>query len=69
MGAINQDGHGSRDYGCFQINSYWHAQFFVESDWQDPVANAAYAYKIWQGRQAQTGNGWQAWYAVKNTLW
>lgn len=68
-GAINSDGVNSQDFGCFQINNYWHAQFFRESDWRDPVANAEYAYKIFQGRQQSEGNGWRAWYAVRGILW
>lgn len=64
VGKVNSDGVGSQDFGCFQINNHWHKGFFATSDWRDPVANAAYAYKIYQGR----GN-WTAWYAVKGILW
>lgn len=63
-GAINNDEHRSQDFGCFQINNYWHKQFFANNDWRDPVANARYAYSIYQGR----GN-WTAWYAVQGILW
>lgn len=64
IGAVNNDGHGSQDFGCFQINNYWHKNFFASNDWRDPVANARYAYSIYQGR----GN-WSAWYAVQGILW
>lgn len=64
VGKVNSDEVGSQDFGCFQINNYWHKDFFATADWRDPVANAAYAYKIYQGR----GN-WTAWYAVKGILW
>lgn len=64
VGAVNSDGVGSQDFGCFQINNHWHAAFFAQSDWRDPVANAAYAYTIYQER----GN-WTAWYAVEGILW
>lgn len=64
VGAVNNDGHGSRDYGCFQINDYWHAGFFANNDWRDPYANARYAYQIYKGR----GN-WTAWYAVAGILY
>lgn len=64
VGAVNSDGVGSQDFGCFQINNYWHKGFFASNDWRDPVANARYAYSIYQGR----GN-WSAWYAVKGILW
>jgi len=64
VGAVNNDGVGSQDFGCFQINNYWHKAFFASNDWRDPVANARYAYTIYQGR----GN-WSAWYAVKGILW
>lgn len=64
VGAINPDEHRSQDFGCFQINNYWHKGFFANNDWRDPVANARYAYTIYQGR----GN-WTAWYAVQGILW
>lgn len=64
VGAVNNDGHGSQDFGCFQINNYWHKGFFASNDWRDPVANARYAYTIYQGR----GN-FTAWYAVQGILW
>lgn len=64
IGAVNQDGYGSQDFGCFQINNHWHANFFATNDWRDPYANARYAYQIYKGR----GN-WTAWYAVKEILW
>ena len=64
IGAVNKDAHGSQDFGCFQINNYWHKAFFANNDWSDPVANAKYAYSIYQGR----GN-WTAWYAVQGILW
>lgn len=64
VGAINPDEHRSQDFGCFQINNYWHKAFFANNDWRDPVANARYAYSIYQGR----GN-WTAWYAVQGILW
>lgn len=63
-GKINNDEHRSQDFGCFQINNYWHKAFFANNDWRDPVANARYAYSIYQGR----GN-WTAWYAVQGILW
>lgn len=69
IGAINPDSHGSRDYGCFQINDYWHPAYFAEGDWKDPVWAAKYALKIYEGRQRTEGNGWRAWYAVKGVLW
>lgn len=62
IGAVNWD--GSRDYGCFQINSKAHAGFFATQDWRDPVANAKYAYQLYTER----GN-WTAWYAVQGILW
>lgn len=62
VGAENDD--GSRDYGCFQINDKAHPEFFQSSTWQDPIANAQEAYKIYAGRE-----NWSAWYAVKNILW
>lgn len=64
VGAINPDSVGSQDFGCFQINNYWHKDFFANNDWRDPVANARYAYQIYKGR----GN-WTAWYAVQGILW
>ena len=64
VGAVNQDEHRSQDFGCFQINNYWHKGFFANNDWRDPVANARYAYSIYQGR----GN-FTAWYAVQGILW
>lgn len=67
VGAPNND--GSRDFGCFQINDYWHKPFFQNYDWSDPKANAEYAYGIYEGRMHRTGNGWQAWYAVRGILW
>lgn len=62
VGAVNQD--GSQDFGCFQINNQAHPQFFANGDWRDPVYNAQYALRIYQGR----GN-WTAWYAVRGILW
>lgn len=62
VGAVNQD--GSQDFGCFQINNQAHSQFFANGDWRDPVYNAQYALRIYQGR----GN-WTAWYAVRGILW
>jgi hypothetical protein len=67
VGAVNNN--GSVDYGCFQINDIAHPQFFATKDWRDPIANATEAYLIYKGRQALTGNGWQAWYAVHGILW
>lgn len=69
VGAVNDDGLGSRDYGCFQINDYWHPSYFTDGDWQDPVWAAKYALHIYEGRQSTTGNGWTAWYAVQGILW
>lgn len=66
-GAVNGD--GSKDWGCFQINDYWHAAYFAEGSWSDPVWAAQYALKIYEGRQASEGNGWRAWYAVQGILW
>lgn len=62
IGGVNQD--GSQDFGCFQINNHAHPQFFANGDWSDPVYNAEYALKIYNGR----GN-WTAWYAVQGILW
>lgn len=62
VGGPNTD--GSYDHGCFQINNKAHPAFFASQDWRDPVANARYAYTIYQGR----GN-WTAWYAVQGVLW
>ena len=69
VGAVNPDSVGSRDYGCFQINDYWHPAYFAEGDWKDPVWAAKYALKIYEGRQRTDGNGWTAWYAVQGVLW
>lgn len=72
VGKVNSDGVGSRDYGCFQINDYWHKDFFATKDWRDPVANAAYAYQIYLGRANSAKwnyNGWTSWYAVQGELW
>lgn len=66
-GAVNGD--GSKDWGCFQINDYWHPAYFAEGDWKDPVWAAQYALKIYEGRQQSEGNGWRAWYAVQGILW
>jgi len=66
-GAVNTD--GSKDWGCFQINNYWHPAYFAEGDWKDPVWAAQYALKIYEGRQRSEGNGWRAWYAVRGILW
>lgn len=69
VGGVNNDGVGSRDYGCFQINDHWHPAYFSEGDWKDPKWAAEYALKIYQGRAALNGNGWSAWYAVEGILW
>lgn len=69
VGAINPDSVRSRDYGCFQINDYWHPAYFTDGDWKDPVWAAQYALRIYQDRQATNGNGWTAWYAVRGVLW
>ena len=68
-GAVNKDEYASKDWGCFQINDHWHPAYFAEGDWRDPVWAAQYALKIYEGRQASTGNGWSAWYAVQGILW
>lgn len=68
-GAVNKDAQGSQDFGCFQINNYWHPAYFTDGDWSDPVWAAQYALKIYEGRQASEGNGWRAWYAVQGILW
>jgi len=67
IGGVNKD--GSRDYGCFQINSRWHKNFFATKNWKDPVHNAQQALDIYNGRKAREGNGWRAWYAVQGKLW
>lgn len=69
VGGVNPDEYQSRDYGCFQINDYWHPAYFSGGDWQDPKWAAEYALQIYQGRQASEGNGWRAWYAVEGILW
>lgn len=68
-GAVNADAHSSQDFGCFQINDYWHPAYFAEGDWSDPVWAAQYALKIYEGRLARDGVGWTAWYAVEGILW
>ena len=68
-GAVNADAQGSQDFGCFQINNYWHPAYFTGGDWSDPLWAAQYALTIYEGRQAATGNGWRAWYAVQGVLW
>lgn len=68
-GEVNRDAYSSKDWGCFQINDHWHPAYFAEGDWRDPVWAAEYALKIYQGREASTGNGWSAWYAVQGILW
>lgn len=68
-GAVNKDAQGSQDFGCFQINNYWHPAYFTGGDWSDPLWAAQYALTIYEGRQAATGNGWSAWYAVQGILW
>lgn len=68
VGVENSDQWRSRDYGCFQINDHWHPDYFA-GDWQDPKWAAEYALRIYTGRQAATGNGWSAWYAVQGILW
>lgn len=68
-GAINPDAHSSKDWGCFQINDYWHPDYFSGGDWRDPVWAAQYALKIYEGRKAKDGIGWTAWYAVEGILW
>lgn len=69
VGAVNSDGVGSQDFGCFQINNHWHPAYFSEGDWRDPEWAAEYALRIYQGRLAQDGVGWTAWYAVEGILW
>lgn len=66
-GAVNKD--GTQDFGCFQINNHWHANFFATNDWTDPESNAAYAYQIYLGRANTGRNGWSSWYAVQGILW
>ena len=68
-GAVNPDAQGSQDFGCFQINNYWHPDYFTGGDWTDPVWAAQYALGIYQGRLARDGIGWTAWYAVEGILW
>jgi hypothetical protein len=68
-GAVNPDAQGSQDFGCFQINNYWHPDYFSGGDWTDPVWAAKYALGIYQGRLARDGVGWTAWYAVEGILW
>lgn len=68
-GAVNPDAQGSQDFGCFQINNYWHPGYFSGGDWTDPVWAAQYALTIYQGRLARDGVGWTAWYAVEGILW
>lgn len=67
VSGVNSD--GSRDYGCFQVNSYWHASFFASKTWSNPLDNAQYAYSIYEERKALDGIGWTAWYAVEGILW
>lgn len=69
VGAVNPDAVGSRDYGCFQINNYWHPKYFTDGDWRDPEWAAEYALRIYREREARDGNGWRAWYAVQGVLW
>ncbi len=68
-GAVNPDAQGSQDFGCFQINNYWHPAYFTDGDWSDPVWAAKYALTIYQGRLVKDGVGWTAWYAVEGILW
>lgn len=68
-GAVNADAFGSQDFGCFQINDYWHPAYFTDGDWQDPMWAAQYALRIYEGRKARDGIGWTAWYAVQGILW
>lgn len=67
IGGMNGD--GSQDFGCMQINNSAHPKFFATQNWQDPIANVTIALEIYNGRQAQTGNGWEAWYSVEGVLW
>lgn len=67
VGKVNRN--GSRDYGCFQINSGAHKAFFATKNWKDPVQNTQQALDIYNGRKAREGNGWRAWYAVEGILW
>lgn len=62
ISGINRhaDGTTSRDYGCMQINDYWH---FGTKGWTNfndiynAEFNVQYALKIYQG----WGNTWCAW--------
>lgn len=57
--------NGTRDYGCFQVNSvHLHTKGWTSLDQiYDPSFNAQIAYTIYQSR------GWRAWYSVQGILW
>lgn len=60
------DGHSSTDYGCLQLNDYWH---FGSNGWStvgqayDPAFNVRYALGIYRAQ------GWSAWYGAKGIYW
>jgi len=69
IGPVNDDAAKSQDFGCFQINNHYHPGYFTQGNWKDPMWAAQFALSIYKVRQAATGKGWTAWYAVRGILW